>query len=325
MENQTLAHSPKETIVHFYDRRYQQGYMEDWDNVKKEKVREVLKQLELPKMGKALDFGCGNGIFTNIIKEILPNWDVYGVDISPTALSNAKTKFPTCFFLDEFECLKLKNQVDFLFTHHVIEHVQNLDETFTTINHYLKPHSYQLHILPCGNAGSYEHQICMLKKNGIEKNKGNRFFFEEPGHLRRLSTDEFITLEQKIRFSIKKEYYSNQFYGAINWITKSSPKFINRLTNNKDAISHEAAKKLSILRKKLLSLTLLQFAYTKYLHIKTKWYKAPTDYIKILIYFIPAIFCRPIYKYIERKSKKEWHVSQMKKNGSEMFLFFERQ
>ncbi|MEI2710675.1 MAG: hypothetical protein V9E96_16940 [Chitinophagaceae bacterium] len=60
----------------------------------------------------------------------------------------------------------------------------------------------------------------------------NRFFFEEPGHLRRLTTNQFIEHEQKIGFSLIKDFYSNQYDGAINWITKSSPRFVKKLTDN---------------------------------------------------------------------------------------------
>jgi len=316
--------SQKIATVTFYDKRYREGYMEDWENAKKSKIKEILNQLDLPKVGKVLDFGCGNGIFTNIIKEIFPKWDVYGVDISPIAINNAQSRFPSCFFFNEGEHEKYKNEFDFLFSHHVIEHVQNLEETFKDINNYLKPHSYQLHILPCGNEGSYEHKICKLKKNGIEENRGNRFFFEEPGHLRRLTTVEFTTLEKELRFLLKKEYYANQFHGAINWITKSSPRFVKKLTTNKDAINADAAKKLFTLKKKLLILTLLQFPYTKYWDIKKKWHKKLIDYIKMIIYLIPAMICKPIYNIMEKKSQKEWPIRKMEKNGSEMFLFFER-
>ena len=60
----------KETAVEFYDKRYEEGYMEEWDDNKKQKVREVISSLNLPVKGKALDFGCGNGVFTNIIKQM---------------------------------------------------------------------------------------------------------------------------------------------------------------------------------------------------------------------------------------------------------------
>jgi SAM-dependent methyltransferase len=287
-------------------------------------VVEVLRSLQLPATGKALDFGCGNGVFTRIIKDVFPAWEVYGVEISQVAVDNAKRKFPDCHFFNATETAAHQHQFDFLFSHHVIEHVQDLRETFDTINSYLKPVSSQLHILPCGNEGSYEHSICLLKKNGIEKDKDNRFFFEEPGHLRRLNTMEFAAQEKNIGFSLERDFYSNQRDGAINWITKSSPRFVKKLTDSSDAINPEAAAKLKELRKKLVPLTYRQFAYAKYWGINSKWHKKLSDRIKLAILYIPAMLSKPLYMSIQEKAHDEWKAHKTEKNGSEMFLFFTR-
>lgn len=314
----------KEAAIEFYEDRYEKGYMEDWDDLKKKKVKEVLLQLQLPLTGKLLDFGCGNGVFTRIIKDTLPGWEVYGVEISSIAVQNARKRIPDCIFFEAADSEDYKNQFDLLFSHHVIEHVQNLDETLEIINSYLKPHAYQLHIMPCGNKGSYEYEISVLKENGIDPERENRFFYEEDGHLRRLTSQGFSAYEQKIGFNLKKEFYSNQHYGAINWITKSSPRFVKKLTDSDDAISTEAQKKLRSIRKNLLPLTYLQFPYSKYIEIKNKWHKSASDHLKLLLFFIPAMISRPFYKYWDTKAAEEWKKNKTEKNGSEMFLFFRR-
>jgi SAM-dependent methyltransferase len=320
----TNALHEKEVAVEFYDERYRKGYMEEWDETKKNKVREVVRQLDLPATGKALDFGCGNGVFTIILKELLPSWEIYGVEISPMAVKNARERFPGCHFFSADDAAQYKHQFDFLFSHHVIEHVQDLDETLQTINDYLRPSSFQLHIFPCGNTGSFEHHICTLRKHGIEKDKGNRFFFEEPGHLRRLSTADFQQLQEKIGFKLVKEFYSNQYYGAINWITKSSPSFVKKLTDASEAVDDKARKELEDLRKKLLPLTYTQFPYAKYWMIKSKWHKGLADRIKLAILYIPSLFSRPVFRKYENKSREEWRSRKTERNGSEMFLFFAR-
>lgn len=313
-----------DVAIDFYENRYQDGYMEEWDELKKRKVKEVLTLLNLPPKGKALDFGCGNGVFTNIIKQVLPNWDVYGVEISKTAVNNAKRKFPNCSFFGLDEAEKHIKSFDFLFSHHVIEHVQNLEETFATINNYLVDSSYQLHILPCGNKGSFEEQICALRENGIEKDKQNRFFFEEPGHLRRLTTKEFEVLEGKHNFFLEKAYYSNQRYGAIDWITKSSPRFVKKLTDGESAIDENSALKLKRLRNTLLPLTYLQFPYSKYWETQSKWKKNFKDYFKMSFLFLPAMVSKIVSNKYTNKSEKEWRLHKEDANGSEMFLFFKR-
>ena len=314
----------KETAVEFYEDRYEQGYMEEWDDLKKNKVKEVLLELKLPPNGKALDFGCGNGVFTRILKDTLPGWNVFGVEISSIAVQNARKRIPGCTFFEAGEGDNYKGQFDFLFSHHVIEHVPDISEIFEVINGYLKPQSSQLHILPCANKGSYEYEISVLSKNGIDHKKENRFFYEEPGHLRRLTSDEFTAYEKKIGFDLKKEFYSNQEYGAINWITKSSPRFVKKLTDANDALDNESLKKIKKLRKKLLPLTYLQFPYSKYLEIKNKWRKKLSDHAKLAILFLPAMISKPFYSYWDKKAAEEWQKNKTQKNGSEMFLFFTR-
>jgi trans-aconitate methyltransferase len=324
MGNNLIDLTETETAIDFYDKRYQDGYMEEWDEIKKNKVKEVISLLGLPATGKALDFGCGNGVFTNIIKQVLPGWEVYGVEISPTAVKNAGRKFPDCHFFGIDTAANHLGSFDFLFSHHVIEHIQETSETFRIINDYLKPKASQLHILPCGNKDSYEYNISKLQQNGIETDKGNRFFFEEPGHLRRLNTEEFSLLEKAIGFSLRQDYYSNQYHGAINWITKSSPRFVKKLTNPQTAVSDEARKTLKKIRRKLLPLTWVQFPYSKYWMIKSKWHKKSADYIKLMILFLPAMLSRPFYAVTEQKSAAEWSGQKKEPNGSEMFLYYER-
>src|ERR1700752_3046721 len=81
-----------------YDMRYQHGYMESWPPHQKKRAREYMRKLRLPKEGNALDFGCGKGDFTILIKEAYPQWNVYGTDISDVALELAARTYPTCQF-----------------------------------------------------------------------------------------------------------------------------------------------------------------------------------------------------------------------------------
>jgi SAM-dependent methyltransferase len=310
--------------VEFYEHRYEEGYMDEWEALKKQQVKEVLMGLGLPEKGKALDFGCGTGVFTRIIKDTLPAWEVYGVEISKVAIKNASRKFPDCTFFTSENGKSYEHQFDLLFSHHVMEHVQSLEETFNIINSYLKPHSSQLHILPCGNPGSYEYNIAILKKNGIEKDRDNRFFFEEPGHLRRMTTDEFAKWESKIGFELKKSFYANQKEGSINWITKASPRFVKKLTNSRDAVDQSATLQMKKLRKKLLPLTYLQFSYSKFWLTKTKRRKKGKDYLIMAVLFLPALVSKYFYDQMDKKAHEEWASHKTETNGSEMFLYFSR-
>lgn len=313
----------RDKAIEFYDDRYEEGYMEEWDQPKKAKVEEIIHSLNLPEKGRALDFGCGNGVFTAILKKCLPGWDVFGVEISSVAVNNASRKFTECIFFTSDRAINYHNYFDFVFSHHVLEHVQDINETINQIDYYLKSKSSQLHILPCGNGGSYEYNVCMLHKNGIEKDKYNRFFFEEPGHLRRLTSSELIELMEQKGYSIKKQYFANQYYGAVNWITKSSPRFVKKLTNTSDAVDEDARKKLIELKRELLKLTYLQFPYSKYWMIKNKWSKRPSDFLKLSLLLIPSLFSKAVFVKYDSLANKEWETEKTEKNGSEMYLYFQ--
>ena len=190
----------KENSELFYENCYAGDYMAEWSLLKKKRTLEIIRNLNLPKYGKAVDFGCGNGIFTHIIQQALPDWEVCGIDISHNAIKNAKNRFPKYSFKHASSSHLENNKFDFLFTHHVWEHVYNLEKIWQEAIILMNPNSTMLHILPCGNEGSFEHKICLLRLNGIDKNKGNRFFFEDQGHIRRLNTKQFDQLAKKNGF-----------------------------------------------------------------------------------------------------------------------------
>src|SRR5262245_15363783 len=211
----------RRTAVAFYQERYARGYMDEWPIEKRRRVFEVIRSLELPDEGEAIDFGCGNGVGTDVIKQALPpRWKVYGTDISDIAIENAKKRYPECIFFVTDNTEFRGQKFDFLFTHHVLEHVYNLPQIFDEINDRMKDTATMLHILPCGNEGSFEQTICLLRKDGVDVHLENRFFFEDEGHLRRLTTNQLSKLCGKKDFALAKEYYSNQYYGAIDWITQ---------------------------------------------------------------------------------------------------------
>jgi len=312
----------RDASIEFYQQRYSQGYMDDWPSEKKRKVTEVIHSLNLPKHGSALDLGCGNGVFTDVIKKALPGWDVYGTDISASAVNNALERYPDCRFFMAGSDELLKERFDFILTHHVLEHVYDLSKTIDDMDQFLDDSSSILHILPCGNEGSFEHGICLLRKNGIDKNLENRFFFDDEGHVRRLSTDDLCGLYAKKGFLLRKEYYSNQHYGAINWITKKGIDYILNLTDNDLAVNKIAARALKILRYKLLAIWALRYPTVIVEHVIGK--KNIKDIVKTLCGYSLYVVSKPIDLYLNKKAELEWQVGKRNKNGSEMFLYFKK-
>jgi hypothetical protein len=202
--------------------------------------------------------------------------------------------------------------------------VFNLPEVFHQMTGFLKPASSMLHFLPCGNTGSYEYGVCLLKIHGINAQLENRFFYEDEGHLRRLTTDEFCRLCATERFQLAKEFYSNQYHGAIDWITNSNPKFVLMFTDTSDAVDAAAKRKLERIRMHLMWLCVLRLPaqiVSKLLHKRGKRIK---DYLLLLagLPLYPLSF--PLDRQLKKRAWAEWQARKLERNGSEMCLYFKR-
>ncbi|PSL48924.1 methyltransferase family protein [Chitinophaga niastensis] len=317
----------KEDSKQFYEERFTQGYMDDWDINKKRRVFEILRELDLPEKGRLLDFGCGNGVFTEVLKKALPHWEVYGCDISEVAISHAQNRFPDCTFFvsDNDRGNSLNEKFDFIFSHHVLEHVFDIEKTMAEINDFLKTGAAALLIFPCGNEGSFEHHLSLLRSDGINEAMGNRFFFEDPGHVRRLTSSQTAELMNQHNFQLSKAYYGNHYHGAIKWISQSSPKFVWSFTDAAKAKNKAARKEINRLRNKLLLLNFIQLPAIIFNKVKNKRAKNLKHYALLLIDFIPSLFSYPFYAAVNRRSEQEWKEKKKHPHGSEMYLFFKRE
>ena len=304
----------------FYDERYDQGYMDEWPLEKKQRVSEVVRSLGLPERGVALDFGCGNGVFTEVLQKALPDWQIYGTDISSVALQHAAERVPGAVF---FEAGQENRRFDFLFTHHVFEHVYNLESVWRQAVEFMKPQSGMLHILPCGNEGSLEHRICLLRNDGINREMEDRFFFEDTGHVRRLNTRQFTKMAQQSGFTLAKEYYSNQHDGALNWITQYEPSFVRMLTDPSKAKDEAAKKELTAMQRKLLAVSVMRD-----LRRRVTSFPARKKNVKTWIGLLAGLPAYPVASILERSMKRkaelEWERKKNDPSGSEMYLYFTR-
>lgn len=315
----------KNMAVAFYQDRYAHGYMDEWPVEEKRRIFEVISSFKLPAVGEALDFGCGNGVFTDVIKQALPpGWKVYGTDISAIAVENAQNRYPGCCFFVADDREYITKRFDFLFTHHVLEHVYNLPQVLKEVNDRMKDQSTMLHVLPCGNEGSFEHSVCMLKKDGINAQQENRFFFEDEGHVRRLTTEQLSRLFREKGFSLTKEYYNNQYDGAINWITRSGPSFLRLFTDIFPAIDEESRGKLKKIRFKLFLLWSLRYPAAFVESRLRKRRKTVRDYLFLIPGLLLYVFTKPMDNYLNEKASIEWKKRKNEHNGSEMYLFYKR-
>jgi trans-aconitate methyltransferase len=314
----------KAAASQFYEERYTQGYMDEWPVEKKQRVFQILRQLGLPPRGKALDIGCGNGVFTDVLKQALPEWDVYGAEISATAVARARERYPRCQFFVASDELVKSQQFDFIFSHHVLEHVYNVDDFFTELQPQLSDTARMLHICPCGNEGSLEDQISRWVKGGIDYEREERRFFEEPGHLRRLTTERLAAILAQHGFRLTREWYHQHYWSAIAWITEWQRAEVMKLTDPRLGTDPQASAQLKKLRSFLLPLTLLRLPLLTRRALLSKPQRSGKELLKLWAACALFPVARPIDAWIARKGEREWQQRNQEKSGSEMYLYFEK-
>lgn len=98
---------------------------------------------ELPAKAMVLDLGCGNGTFLSLFRG--RGWELYGSDLSPTAIEIAQRNFPEIrFSLADAQSLSgdLANRLemfDLVISTEVIEHIYDPRSFLRTCNRLLKP------------------------------------------------------------------------------------------------------------------------------------------------------------------------------------------
>ena len=308
--------------VRFYDERYAAGYMDDWPAWKKRRVANFIRALNLPQTGRALDFGCGQGVFTEVLRTTLPGWTISGTDLSSGALDMARKRFPGCEFFPlpaEAGASSLA-PFDLLFTHHVLEHVLDLDRTWELMASFLKPAGAMLHMLPCGDADTLERRICSLRSDGIDPARGNRFFYEDEGHVRRLRSSEMEAAAQRFGFQPGARRFASAYWGAIDWITDTGPDCVRTITDTTQARDDVAKGALRRLRFALLPLSFARIPAAKLAGI-AKQAPSPKRSAKLVAAAAgyPLAYC--VDRFLRWQSEREW---QSAGTGSEMYVSFFR-
>jgi SAM-dependent methyltransferase len=304
----------------FYQDRYESGYMEDWPLAKLQRVESVVRTLGLPTTGRFLDFGCGTGVFTEALVRALPGWAAYGAEIVENALTRARQRCPGARFgrIEE-----LTGPFDFVFSHHVLEHVSSLDETMGLVGRVCSGDATVLHVLPCGNAGSLEHQISIAARNGIEPDKGNRFFFEDEGHLRRLTSAQLRESLQGHGFDVTREFFANHYYGAIALLSEQAPVWIRAMFDPARAATPDDARFLEQVRRTLLRLRLFRRPPSLFKGAEWRLSKPSLGWLEYfaLVAGNPLTLTRGVAdRWIREREANEWTTRRTDPAASEMFI-----
>ena len=80
----------------FYDARYMRGYMSDFSDfyeaLRVRTVKAVLERFQPPAF--ALDYGCGEGRYLELLAQLYPQTALFGSDVSTVGLGIAKERNP---------------------------------------------------------------------------------------------------------------------------------------------------------------------------------------------------------------------------------------
>jgi SAM-dependent methyltransferase len=316
-----------EAFEALYDERFEHGYMSEWPAWRRERIAALVRGFGLPSKGRALDFGCGQGVFTSVLRAALPEWEIVGTDLSTVGLREAARRVPDCTFVHGSETAQ-HGPFDFVFTHHVLEHVDDLDATVGFLTSLLTPRGQILHILPCGNAGSFEHALCALRVDGIDGTNG-RFFFDEDGHVRRLTTKTLSQAAEAHGMVLARGAYGSQFWGALDWISGQELDTIRSMFDPAKAIDAPAGARLRRLRRQLMALRLLKRPPAILFRSAARDVLGREDWTwrdrAILTASNPGfLLAFPIRAALRALASREWARGRARENGSEMFLLFSR-
>jgi len=299
-------------FVDYYDKRFETRYMDAWDGHIESKIQRFFAGFEAPK-GRWLDFGCGQGCLTSVLTGMHPSGNVDGCDISPIAIQKAKERLPQVSF-SVWQPDNTAKSYDLVFSHHVLEHVLTLTETLDQIDRITNPEGVHCHILPCGNTGSLEWKVTNAMRDGFEPH--GRFFFEEDGHLRRLTSAELTAQYEERGYRLEYSQFTNQYYGALKWIIDLGPDFIREFAQPNRANSTLNRLWIRKLRTDLLTLWRLRSLATS---------KHPPQHkVKRLVAALALPFAKMYNARFTKKLESEATNRLKDACGSEMLLCFRK-
>lgn len=317
----------KDNIIDYYNERYGGTYREDQKGLELYRVKQIVNEIPTD-IENILDYGCGQGIWIKVLSGKFLNPNIYGIDISEKAVELAKFNFPQYNFSSfNGETAPFDdNSFELIYSYHVLEHVYDIQKTILDISRLVKKDGYLLIILPCGNDNSLEERVTRLIQNGKETSTvgGRRFFYEDPGHLRRMKSEELIKSFSQYNINIYKEFYSNQFWGAIGWIGRTSPAFISDLFIREKGTDKLA--KLQLLLLKIIFLVLTNPLRLYKLNLRKKICSEISMLRKIAFtLMIPLkIIVAPFGLLLDLLSFLEWYFYKRHKNGSAQYLIFKK-
>jgi ubiquinone/menaquinone biosynthesis C-methylase UbiE len=166
---------------------------------------------DLPAGSKVLEVGTGAGQFIRAIKNMRPELQCLGSDISVEAISQAKTyQDGVEYSLNQENTLPYPDgSIDAVLIFDVLEHVAAPEIFIKEVYRVLKKDGLAYVFVPC--EGDYLSLWNVLEKMHLKKDLTRRF----AGHINYFSRKKLFDLYLKTGFTIQTKRYSEHFFGQI--------------------------------------------------------------------------------------------------------------
>jgi SAM-dependent methyltransferase len=312
-------------LAEFYDARYEGDYMAQQPPLEVGRVEELLHEVRAP-VRTVLDFGCGRGGWVPVLERVFPGARLTGVDISATAIARATADLPRHRF-ERFDGERAPGEdgsYDLVFSYHVLEHVLDLEGSAAEIARLVAPGGQACVIFPCGNPGSLEERIVRLGDGGVDAETG-RFFFEDPGHLRRMTSAEATALFERHGLSLVRPWFANQLWGAVHFLALAGSSVTGELCRPERASSPAGRARLRALRLLVAALTPFVQAWSLHRPVdRIRRARGASERLRGSGAALAKLLAAPVGAALERLARREWERRREQPNGSAQYLLFEK-
>lgn len=312
-----------------YEEWYRGDYM-DTDGYSKwshqdlglRRVSDTLAEVPITS-GRILDYGCGVGSWVSLLSAAFPVAQIAGIDISDTAVAKARERHPQHQFetFDGRTAPFPAESFDLVFSYHVLEHVQDIEESIGEICRVLRPGGYACIIFPCGNPGSFAEKAMRLMHGGKEPTADGRtvFFFEtDDGHVRRMTSRDTIALFDAGGLKLEREFYSGQLFGSIDWLCRSTyPSYIAKFFGGREPINFAAKLRLGGSRR--IALLINRIVARKSIDLSRRR-RADKQVAAALVKALAAA----VDNLIACLASLEWRLFKSHRNGAAQYLVFQK-
>jgi ubiquinone/menaquinone biosynthesis C-methylase UbiE len=205
-----------------YDHRYASGYRDNLSGYEIARWKAldglISHTLHLGDAKKVLDYGGGSGLHVGLWEKLFPKAELHFCDISSVAKEKFQEKYPQrsnqYFMIDNNKAQCEDTSYDVVVSIEVMEHVENLQLYIRDIQRVLKPGGVFIWTTPCANIFSIEHLYSLFTRQiELTADGYQRWKWEDPTHLRRLTSKEaeMLLLQSKfsnIRFRFRAHFFS---------------------------------------------------------------------------------------------------------------------